>query len=56
MAAFSVIKIISNRSALRWWATLAYSMVIVQAFSADYASRSLRIRSVSYTAHSRRSS
>jgi len=30
MAAFSVIKIISNRSALRWWATLAYSMVIVQ--------------------------
>ena len=30
MAIFSLIKIIGNRTALRWWATLAYSMVIVQ--------------------------
>jgi len=30
MAIFSFVKIFRNRSALRWWATLAYSMVIVQ--------------------------
>ena len=28
--ALAIFKIIKNRSALRWWATLAYSMVIVQ--------------------------
>ena len=30
MAVLSIVKIIGNRSTLRWWATLAYSMVIVQ--------------------------
>tara|TARA_B100001939_G_C16922133_1_gene609879 strand:- start:264 stop:1529 length:1266 start_codon:yes stop_codon:yes gene_type:complete len=30
MAVLSIVKIIGNRSALRWWAALAYSMVIVQ--------------------------
>jgi heme A synthase len=36
MIVFSVYKILKNRNAMRWWATMAYSMVIVQGVLGGY--------------------